>query len=531
MRRDRHSTDYEPVTRGGRAPEREDPEESFEIFRRRRGDEEDATGALFLPGGFELAKDERQSDAPRALEAAAGLEKRTTTAAANARAEKKAPTENWLKKRGHALSYLGLFLFTAVLYFRPYELIPALASFTSIAFVLALSTLLIFFPAQLALEGNLTARPREVNLLLLLSLTGLLSIPLAISPKEAWDTFNDAFIKAVLMFIVMINVVRTKWRLRGLLFLAIAVSVYLSFKALGDYQSGNLTVEGYRVSGSIGGMFGNPNDMALQLATILPITVALMFTTRNIFIRLIYISCAALMVAGIVVTFSRGGFLALAGALGVIGWKIGRKHRLAVMLLMFIFLAAFLVLAPGNYGERLGSILDHSRDVVGSASMRQQVLIRSIVVAVKHPLFGIGMGNFHTVSIRELVSHNAYTQVAAEMGFAAMIIYIMFMFTPLKRLREIERETFDKRRGSPFYYMSIGFQASIVGYMIGSFFASVAYLWYIYYLVGYAICLRRMYQLEKEAKIEKAVISETPAREEERARRATVLPQAEAVLR
>jgi putative inorganic carbon (HCO3(-)) transporter len=525
MRGDRNFTDYEPVTKGRRVVERDDAEDSFEIFRHRR-DEPPVTDSL--PKDFAVAEYKRESESPRPA-AFEPLPVQTETNRSKP-ATKEVPGENWLKRRGHALSYLGLFLFTAVLYFRPYELIPALAGFTSIAFVLALSTLLIFFPSQIALEGNLTARPREVNLLLLLCLTALLSIPLALNPKEAWDTFNDAFIKAVLMFIVMINVVRTKWRLRGLLFLAIGVSVYLSFKALADYQSGNLTVEGYRVAGSIGGMFGNPNDMALHLATILPITVALMFTTRNVFIKLIYIVCGALMVAAIVVTFSRGGFLALSGALLVFAWKVGRRHRLSVMLGMIVFMGVFMALAPGSYGERLGSILDHSRDTVGSAGARQELLIRSIIVAAKHPLFGVGMGNFHTLSIRELVSHNAYTQVASEMGVTAMIIYIMFMLTPFKRLREIERETFESRQGSRFYYMSIGFQASIVGYMIGSFFASVAYLWYIYYLVGYAICLRRMYQLDLEANGE--VKAPEAAVEEERAAPSSLaLPRTEAVLR
>jgi hypothetical protein len=33
--------------------------------------------------------------------------------------------------------------------------------------------------------------------------------------------------------------------------------------------------------------------------------------------------------------------------------------------------------------------------------------------------------------------------------------------------------------------------------MVASFFAAVAYQWYIYYLVGYAIALRRIYYLEQ----------------------------------
>lgn len=509
MRRDRHFKDYEPVTRGGRSKVLPaDVEESF--------------ASLRLSQKFDATDDEREPLAEVAVE-----RERARPAEPSSSDAKKAPGENWLKRRGHALSYLGLFLFTLVLYFRPYEMIPALASLKSMAFYIAIATLAIFFPTQFALEGNLTARPREVNLLLLLCVAALLSIPTAINPKEAWDTFNDAFIKAVLMFIVMINVVRTKWRLRGLLFLVITVCVYVSWHALGDYQAGNLTVEGYRVAGSLGGMFANPNDLALFLSTIIPITVALMFTTRRMIARPVYAACAALMVAGIVVTFSRGGFLALSGAIGVLCWKIGRKHRASVMVSMFVFLLAFMVLAPGSYGERLGSIVDHSRDSFGSAGMRQQVLIRSIIIAAKHPLFGVGMGNFHTVSIQELVSHNAYTQVAAEMGIAAMIIYVLFIITPFKRLREIERETFESRVGSRFYYMSIGLQASLVAYMIGSFFASVAYLWYVYYIVGYSICLRRMYQVEEDAKVK---VPENEAEEETRAP-SSLLPEAEAVLR
>ena len=41
-------------------------------------------------------------------------------------------------------------------------------------------------------------------------------------------------------------------------------------------------------------------------------------------------------------------------------------------------------------------------------------------------------------------------------------------------------------------FLVIGLETSIIGYMITSFFLSVAFLWYAYYLVGYAIVLRRL---------------------------------------
>lgn len=404
--------------------------------------------------------------------------------------------ESWIVKRGHAFTYLGIFLFTFVLYFRPYELIPALSGFSQIAMLLALATLAIYLPSQLALEGNLTARPHEVHLILLLAVAALLSMPTAINPGEAWETFNDTFLKAVLMFIVMVNVVRTEWRLKGLIWLSLGVGCLLSLNALDNYWAGNFTVEGYRVEGNMGGMFANPNDMALHLVTVTPLALALMLTTRKITGKLLYASCAALMLAGTVVTFSRGGFLGIAAALLVMGWKLGRRNRLAVILAGAVVLIAFLALAPGGYGVRLLSLFNSNLDPVGSSSARRELLIKSIKVALQHPLFGIGMGNFHIVSIHEHVSHNSYTQVAAEMGMAAAALYTLFIVTPLRRLWQIERETFNERRKSHFYYLTVGLQASLFAYMVSSFFASVAYQWYVYYLVAYAICLRRIYDIE-----------------------------------
>ena len=107
------------------------------------------------------------------------------------------------------------------------------------------------------------------------------------------------------------------------------------------------------------------------------------------------------------------------------------------------------------------------------------------------------MGNYAAeMSHHGQVTHNAYTHVAAEMGMAALICYTMFIVTPLKKLGQIARETFGTRANSDFYYLAVGLQASLLGYMVSSFFASVAYLWYVYYLVAYAVCLRRLYESE-----------------------------------
>jgi O-antigen ligase len=171
---------------------------------------------------------------------------------------------------------------------------------------------------------------------------------------------------------------------------------------------------------------------------------------------------------------------------------------------------AAVALAPGAYRSRLATTSDDS------AAARTDDLKRSILVAARHPLFGVGMDNYILYSNMNKATHNAYTQVAAEMGLAAFVFYVWFLVSPFKRLRRIELATGTSKRKPPVYYLTIGLQASLVGYLVVSFFASVAYLWYVYYLVAYGVCLRRIYARVAEdpesasnSKLQSAMISPT----------------------
>jgi O-antigen ligase len=156
----------------------------------------------------------------------------------------------------------------------------------------------------------------------------------------------------------------------------------------------------------------------------------------------------------------------------------------------------FVTLAPGAFSSRLSTIFNSAADVSGSASQRTEILKRSVWIALRYPIFGVGIGNARHKLPRSLETHNAYTQVAAEMGLAALAVYMLFLVHPLRRMRLIENETNPKSDQRWFYYLSIGLQASLVGFMFSSFFGAVAYQWYIYYLVGYAVCLHRLYLMK-----------------------------------
>ncbi|CAN5380441.1 hypothetical protein BH20ACI1_BH20ACI1_00530 [soil metagenome] len=402
-------------------------------------------------------------------------------------------SDRWLTRNGHTLSYAGLYLFSILVLLRPYEITSSLSFLSATAFYFAVATLAIYIPTQFSTEGSLTVLSTEVKCVLVLTLIALLTIPIAKNPSIAWDTFSDTFIKAVLMFIVMINVVRTRKRLMGLVWLSLIIGVYLSYTAIDLYMKGEFKVEGYRVGLDIGGQYGNPNDFALHLVTMIPIAITLGIASRSKIMRVIYFAITLLFIGGNMVTFSRGGFIGLIAAAVVLSWKLGRKSRLKVSIVSSIVGGLFIILAPGNYGLRLLSIFIPALDPVGSSDQRKELLIRSIIVTLRNP-WGIGIGNFPIVGVRNLVTHNSFTQVSSELGILGLAAYLIFLISPFRKLGAIERTLFAKEDYNWFYYLSIGLQASIIAYMFASFFVSVAYIWFVYYLIAYAVAFRRIYK-------------------------------------
>jgi O-antigen ligase len=401
------------------------------------------------------------------------------------RVNEKPGSAAWLLKRGHAFSFAGLFIFTFLVFFRPYEFSPSLLWLSKSALITAIVTLLFFVPTQLGLENRITVRTREVNLALLLLLLVFISVPFALDKFRAWGSFVE-YAKVVVMFVVMVNVVRTEQRLKGVLLLILVVTVVLSVTAINDYSAGNLAFGGKRIAGAIGGLFDNPNDLALHLVTFLPIVICLALGSRNLSAKIVYLAVAVIVIGGTVVTFSRGGFLGLIFVIGTLVWKLGKRNRTLVGIVTILLLALFLFLAPGAYRQRVTTSDD-------SAVARVGELKQSIYLAVRHPVFGVGMDNFVLFSDSEHATHNAYTQVASEVGLTAAVVYVLFMVAAVKRLGRIPnpRDVDKKKRRLP--YLAIGVQASLIGYMVSSFFASVAFLWYVYYLVGYAVCVSRLW--------------------------------------
>lgn len=418
------------------------------------------------------------------------------------------------QRNNHNVAFAGLFFFTLLLYLRPNETFPELFGTFPIVKIVAIITLLAYFASKLGLAERLTIWPLELKMLAVITLLGVAFIPIASSPKDSIDVLTDTFLKVVTIFILMINLLDTRERLRSIMRLVVICGTVLAVLAILSYMEGKFTivtkgdegsVVGLRISGAVGGIFGNPNDLATSLDLLIPLAVALAMMRRGL-ARAAYFACAVLLCMGVMVTFSRGGFLGLVATGGWMMWKIGRRNRALTAMAFVLLLGVFLMVMPAGYSNRITSIFDSSSDPTGSSQERRNLLERARDVASNHLIFGVGMGNYPIYSLHERRAHNSFLELSAELGVVGLIAYLTMIFAPLRSLRRIGREIAQSQKDSASadhdndqretYYFSAAFQASLVAYIVCSCFGSIQYLWFLYYPLAYAISLRRIHEAE-----------------------------------
>jgi len=428
-------------------------------------------------------------------------------------------------------AFLGLLTFTALLFFRPQDMLPALAPL-HLAEVTALGALGALVFGRLSRGLTVTRMPAELAGVAAFGAVILITAPFSFWMGGAIGTFMDLYIKVLLIFVLMANTLISVRRLEQFTWIIVSALGYLAFRAVFDYARGVNLIANGRVQGAVGGIFQNPNDLALNLIAILPLAISLALRPGSPMRRAFGFLCALLMVAATVATQSRAGTLGLVliGALYAVHLL---RRRPGLVFAGALVLATAMPLLPQSYVTRVWSITNPSLDDSGSREARRTLLREAAAAFVAHPLTGVGAGQFKNYNPegREEAwreAHNVVLQVAAELGVLGLLCFGFLVargfIAPLQArrlLRRLKRSAGSRDRGVPplpeqhraaldAHQAAIGM--SIAGWFVCALFGSVAYNWTFYYLLGMAIAPREVLLEHIKAGMHRGRVGEPMAR-------------------
>jgi len=337
--------------------------------------------------------------------------------------------------------------------------------------------------------------PKAMKLLWVMVIQLTLCIPFALWPGRSFHSVFDALAKGVLIStVIAVALVRVS-EVRRLLWIQVSAVALVTFLSIATRH-----FQQDRLAGVQEGILENPNDLAINIAISFPLALAFLLRSKGPR-KAIWAASLAVLCYGVFLTGSRSGLLALICSIAACVWEYGVKGKRRSLIgatLLIAILAGCVGLANSHYRARVESIFlgnIEGSDDQNSRAARVELLKKSLYTAATHPVFGVGPGCFPLVDAGWRVAHNAYTELAAEGGIFAIILFLMAIGAAFKNLRDL--------RKLPMYQSDPELQlfaqslwAGLVAYLTGSLFASTEYQFYPYYMVGFTCVLLRIAQAQ-----------------------------------
>jgi O-antigen ligase len=410
--------------------------------------------------------------------------------------------------------YVGLFAFTAVMLLRPQDVVTGLQPLhiAEICALIGIGPMLLHRIARRMPVFRIT--PETIGVMVLgLAIIG--TVPFSIWPSGAFQEFTGSYLKIMVVFVLMMNTLTTPQRLERISWLIILCCGYVACRGIFDYVRGVNLIEGGRLAGAVGGIFGNSNDLATNMVTFLPVAViAALSREQTTMRRIMAAGIAVLMLTTIVFTKSRGGVLGLIvmlAALIILGGKVRRGFGL-IAIASILAATPFM---PATFWARMQSMFDEQVDkqqFTGSSAVRRNVMEQGIATFVEMPFTGVGAGQFKNYNPpgrkepwRE--THNALIQVAAETGIVGLLAFSFLIVraaggaAPARRLLSRPRKrgrpdplatVMSDRDRATLYNHTVAMTAGLIGWFVCSMFSSVAYSWTFYYVLAMIVVSREM---------------------------------------
>ncbi len=389
--------------------------------------------------------------------------------------------------------FLGLILFSWLAYMRPQDLCWGFAREMRFSFLVAAAMVVGFFAYESGRRPftRWDARTRLMVALLVFITVGFL---FARDQGKYALRYYFEFLKIILISLFTVGQVTDRKRLRILLWTICGCFAFYGFKG-GLF--GVLT-GGSRILRGPGGMLEDNNDFALALVMSVPLLFYLGRAEGRRSLRILCDVGVVLTIITIFLTHSRGAAVATTAALLVMAWRSG--NFLKALAGLFLGSLLFLAVAPQHVLDRLGTLEQGTQE--GSAATRIRAWTVALRMIQANPVLGVGIRNFrehwhdHSGDLVEnrgrdfaYVAHNSYLQIWAEGGttsFACYMGLLLASFLALRRVRRWAKGRADLQWAGTYARMM---EASLVGFMVGSFFLNRGHFDLVYHFIAIVSCI------------------------------------------
>ncbi len=276
-------------------------------------------------------------------------------------------------------------------------------------------------------------------------------------------------------------------------FFGFAPEPLFTTEQLAAIQRGGIVPDETRASGPI----ADPNFYAQTLALAIPLAIWVALRGPRLSVRLAGGASALAMTGGLLLTQSRGGFIALFLALFVLGaLELRGRWRMLLLALPIVVAIGISVSGATERVEQLTEITNPRETTDPSIRGRVSEQIVSLKMLADEPITGIGVDQYlnryqeyalevglDERPVRE--PHSAYLGIAAETGIPGLAAFIaLFVVGLVVAWRARSRFA---AMGRPERGAAAAVAAGLTGYAVAALFlhlAFPAYLWLALGLVG-----------------------------------------------
>jgi putative inorganic carbon (HCO3(-)) transporter len=366
--------------------------------------------------------------------------------------------------------FVGLLVFSWLAYMRPQDLCWGFARTMRLSFFVGIAMVAGWWAYEQGKRRFCRWDARTVAMCVL-GLLVTISYAFAFKHDEYTNTYYIEYLKIILVALFTTGQVDSRERLRLILWtIALSLGFYgVKNGLLGIARGGGQILRGP------GGMLEDNNDLGLALVMNVPLLWYLGISEGKQWVVRATQAAVVLTVVTILLTHSRGAFLALCMTALWIAWRSGHLFRAAFGLTFCAVL--FFAFAPASVLERIASIGEGAAGRESSANARFTAWATALRMIGDNPMLGVGMRNFQS-SFRDYslvqgstyVAHNSYLQIWAESGSLAFAVYLLLLASVFFACRRVLRMA----RGRPdlqwAHHYGRMMEATTVGFLVGAFF-------------------------------------------------------------